>query len=99
MSRKVIAAPETVCPWGLLEVTRRLGAGEGTSCAMGTGLDWQVLFPTPPHPSTFFQMVKNLPAVQQTQVPSPILLPGESHGQRSLAGCGPWGRKESDTTE
>ena len=30
---------------------------------------------------------------------SPILLPGESHGQRSLAGCSPWGRKESDTTE
>ena len=23
----------------------------------------------------------------------------ESHGQRSLAGCNPWGRKESDTTE
>ena len=27
------------------------------------------------------------------------LLPGESHGQRSLVGCSPWGRKESDTTE
>ena len=26
-------------------------------------------------------------------------LPGESHGQRSLAGYSPWGRKESDTTE
>ena len=26
-------------------------------------------------------------------------LPGESHGQRSLAGCCLWGRKESDTTE
>ena len=31
--------------------------------------------------------------------PSPVFLPGESHGQRSLAGHGPWGRKESDTTE
>ena len=28
-----------------------------------------------------------------------VFLPGESHGQRSLAGCSPWGRKESDTTE
>ena len=28
-----------------------------------------------------------------------VLLPGESHGQRSLVGCSPWGRKESDTTE
>ena len=31
--------------------------------------------------------------------PIPALLPGESHGQRSLVGCSPWGRKESDTTE
>ena len=31
--------------------------------------------------------------------PTPVFLPGESHGQRSLAGCSPWGRKESDTTE
>ena len=29
----------------------------------------------------------------------PVLLPGKSHGQRSLVGCGPWGREESDTTE
>ena len=31
--------------------------------------------------------------------PTPLLLPGKSHGQRSLVGCSPWGRKESDTTE
>jgi len=30
---------------------------------------------------------------------TPVFLPGESHGQRSLAGYSPWGRKESDTTE
>ena len=29
----------------------------------------------------------------------PVLLPGKSHGQRSLVGCSPWGREESDTTE
>ena len=29
----------------------------------------------------------------------PVLLPGKSHGQRSLVGCSPWGRWESDTTE
>ena len=28
-----------------------------------------------------------------------MFLPEESHGQRSPAGCSPWGRKESDTTE
>ena len=31
--------------------------------------------------------------------PTPVLLPGKSHGQRSLVGCGPWGREESDMTE
>ena len=56
------------------------------------------------------QTAKNLPALQETQVriwvgkipwrrawqPTPVLLPGESHGQRSLVGCSPGGRKESD---
>ena len=31
--------------------------------------------------------------------PAPVFLPGESHGQRSLVGDSPWGRKELDTTE
>ena len=58
------------------------------------------------------QMVRNPPAMQ-TWVQSLgwenplkkgmathfIILPGESHGQRSLVGSSPWGRKESDTTE
>ena len=30
--------------------------------------------------------------------PTPVLLPGKSHGPRSLVGCSPWGRQESDTT-
>ena len=30
--------------------------------------------------------------------PTPVLLPGKSHGWRSLVGCSPWGRQESDTT-
>ena len=30
---------------------------------------------------------------------TPVLLPRKSHGQRSLVGCSPWGRYESDTTE
>ena len=31
--------------------------------------------------------------------PTPVLLPGKSHGQRSLVGCSPEGRKELDTNE
>ena len=32
-------------------------------------------------------------------LPAPVLLPGESRGQRSLAGHSPWGHRESGTTE
>ena len=52
------------------------------------------------------QLIKNLPAMQETQIqflgredplekwqPMPVFLPGESHGQRSLAGYSPWGHK------
>ena len=31
--------------------------------------------------------------------PTPVFLPGESHGRRRLAGYNPWGCKESDTTD
>ena len=31
--------------------------------------------------------------------PTPVLLPGKSHGRRSLVGCSPWGREESDMNE
>ena len=30
---------------------------------------------------------------------TPVLLPGKPHGQRSLVGCSPWDREESDSTE
>ena len=36
---------------------------------------------------------------RRTWQPTPVSLPGESHGQRSLVGSSPWGRKESDTAE
>ena len=39
-------------------------------------------------------------AIQRRQWhPTPVLLPGKSHGWRSLVGCNPWGCKESDTIE
>ena len=40
----------------------------------------------------------SVPRRRQWQ-PTPLLLPRESHGWRNLVGCGPWGLKESDTTE
>ena len=59
------------------------------------------------------QTVKHLPTMQETWVQSlgwadplenemtttPVLLPGKSHGWRSLVGYSPWGCKESDTTK
>ena len=40
---------------------------------------------------------KNCP--QQNKKTNLVLWPGKSHGQRSLVGCNPWGRSESETTE
>ena len=36
---------------------------------------------------------------EKAMAPTPVLLPGKSHGRRSLVGCSPWGRYESGTTE
>ena len=58
-------------------------------------------------------MVKNVLVMQETRVqplgredtleegrqPTPIFIPGESHGQRSLVGYSPWGHKELDITD
>ena len=59
------------------------------------------------------QRLKRLPPMRETWVrslgredprrrkwqPTPVFLPGESHGRRSLVGYGPRGRRESDTTK
>ena len=39
------------------------------------------------------------PGLEKAMAPTPVLLPGNSHGWRKLVGCSPWGRRESDTTE
>ena len=41
-------------------------------------------------------LVRKIPRRRKWQR-TPVLLPGECHGQRSLAGCSPQGRRESDT--
>ena len=43
---------------------------------------------------------KDMIQIQRRQWhPTPVLLPGKSHGRRSLVGCSPWGLEELDTTE
>ena len=41
----------------------------------------------------------NMFIIRRQWLPTPVLLPGKSHGWRSLVGCSPWGREESDMTE
>ena len=76
---------------------------------VGPGVLWGSL----PRASLVVQTIKNLPAMQEIQVQSlswedPLekgmathssILPRESHGQRSLVGYSPWGRKEPGMTE
>ena len=53
----------------------------------------------PPHPPTEENSPFPFPFIYFDGNPAPVLLPEKSHGQRSLVGYSPWGRKESDTTE
>ena len=102
-----MAAGEIRGGWGRIEPWTVLATGQVAAFGQ-TGL----LFGFPGG-----SVVKNLPAMQETQVlslgwedlleegmathplPRPVFLPGESPGQRSLAGCSPWGCKESDMTK
>ena len=45
------------------------------------------------------QMRKDTTPLRKVGQPTPVFLPGEPHGQRSLAGYSPWGHKDSDMTE
>ena len=49
-------------------------------------------------PNCLFTRIQRGPWRRQWH-PTPVLLPGKSHGWRSLVGCSPWGLEESDTTE
>ena len=51
-----------------------------------------------PRRPVFDPWVRKIPWRREWQ-PIPVFLPGKSHGQRSLVGYSPWGRKELDTTQ
>ena len=46
----------------------------------------------------FDPWIKKIPW-RPAQQPTPVFLPGESHGQRRLEGYGPWGHKETEMTK
>ena len=49
----------------------------------------------------FIIIIISIPSAtgRRQRQPTPVLMPGKSHGWRSLVGCSPWGCYESDTTE
>ena len=71
----------------------RCGNRGAINITPGTHLSMQETKETPVR-----SLVREDPLEQGMQ-PTPVFLPGEFHGQRGLAGCSAWGRKESDRTE
>ena len=54
----------------------------------------------PSHPLTYLHNLHHSPRSKRRQWHlTPVLLPGKSHGWRSLVGCSPWSHEESDTTQ
>ena len=92
------AGKEFACNVGDLGSIPELGKSTGEGIGYPLQYSWT---------SLVAQMVKNLPAMQETWVqslgwedpwrkewqPTPVSLPGESHGQRNLAGCSPRGHR------
>ena len=52
-----------------------------------------------PQNENFYKRFYVLESWKRKWKPTPVILPEESHGQRSLGGCSPSGHGESDTTE
>ena len=70
-------------------------------------LRWPALSPlNPPHPAPCLYVLRAsvygaavVTGRKRQWHPTPVLSPGKSHGRRSLVGCSPWGRQESDVTQ
>ena len=64
--------------------------------------DWKrsVFIPTPKNAQTTAQLhSSHIRSWRRQWQPTPVLLPGRSHGRRSLVGCSSWGHYESDMTK
>ena len=83
-----IDAPENTVPAFTLSTLRNVHGNIQKTKIMASSpiTSWQIDGQTVDTAAEFWQ-------------PTPVFLPGESHGWRSLVGCSPRGRTESDTTE
>ena len=66
--------------------------------AGGKGLACQCRRPSIMH-KTWVQCLGQEDPLEEGMAASPVILPREFHGQKTLVGYSPWGCKESDTTE
>ena len=87
-----------LCPWDF----------SGKNTGVGCHFFFQDIFPTQGsnlwllcllHCRQILYLLSHREARLHRRHCTPVFLPGESRGQRSLAGYGPWGRKEWDPTE
>ena len=87
---KEMASHSSVLAWRIL-----MDRGAWWATVHGVAKRWTRLKRLSIHVSMLFLM-----AIQRRKwQPTPVFLPGESCGQRSLVDCCPWGRVELDTTE
>ena len=75
------------------------GGSNGKEAACRAFLVAQMVKSPPATPETRARLLGQEDPLEKDITPTPVLLPGNSHGQRSLVGYRPWGHKESDTTE
>ena len=87
----------------LWEILKEMGIPDHQTCLLRNMYVGQEATVLTRHGTTdWFQIGKGVcqGCIQRRQgQPTPVLLPGKSHGRRSLVGCSPWGRYKSDTTE
>ena len=73
--------------------------GRSLRVGLGWATAWVVKVTETQGTSPDLTSIPSTPLWRRQWHPTPALLPGKSHGWRSLVGCSPWGHKESDTTE
>ena len=80
--------------WSLISTLR----AEGICRVSGSGVPFSAERMCKPWPQRIEERFLLISRRRQWH-PTPVLLPGKSHGRRSLVGCSPWGCLESGTTE
>ena len=84
----------------LFDILKEMGIPDHLTCLLRNLYAGQEATVRTEHETTdWFQIGKGVHQGCILSPCSPILLPGKCHGWRSLVGCSPWGRWESDTTE